>query len=165
MSVRGPRLEFAVGAFLLLAVAFAAADTYVVVLALTDMMRGRPAVYATFSSYDEVAHHSGLERADTGMLAALALTARWHVRGGLRVMFAAGLFAGAAVLVKQSGYDGGLAAGMAFPTTLALITALWSGPERTKSIALWSALGGGAGGTGRDRSNHAPPISRYRASS
>ena len=32
---------------------------------LCDMMRGRPAVYATFSSYDEVAHHSGLERADT----------------------------------------------------------------------------------------------------
>ncbi len=32
---------------------------------LTDMFRGRPAVYATFSSYDEVAHHSGLERADT----------------------------------------------------------------------------------------------------
>ena len=32
---------------------------------LSDMMRGRPAVYATFSSYDEVAHHSGLQRADT----------------------------------------------------------------------------------------------------
>jgi uncharacterized membrane protein YvlD (DUF360 family) len=32
---------------------------------LTDMMYGRPAVYATFSSYDEVAHHSGLERPDT----------------------------------------------------------------------------------------------------
>jgi uncharacterized membrane protein YvlD (DUF360 family) len=32
---------------------------------LTDMMRGRPAIYATFSSYDEVAHHSGLQRADT----------------------------------------------------------------------------------------------------
>ena len=32
---------------------------------LTDIMRGRPAVYATFSSYDEVAHHSGLERPDT----------------------------------------------------------------------------------------------------
>jgi uncharacterized membrane protein YvlD (DUF360 family) len=31
---------------------------------LTDIMRGRPAAYATFSSYDEVAHHSGLERAD-----------------------------------------------------------------------------------------------------
>lgn len=38
---------------------------------------------------------------------------------------------------------GGLAAGLAYPTTLALITALWSGPARTKSIALWSALGGG----------------------
>ena len=32
---------------------------------LQDMMRGRPAVYATFSSYDEVAHHSGLQRPDT----------------------------------------------------------------------------------------------------
>ena len=38
---------------------------------------------------------------------------------------------------------GGLAAGMAYPTTLALITALWSVPARTKAIALWSALGGG----------------------
>ena len=32
---------------------------------LTDMMRGRPVVYATFASYDEVAHHSGLQRSDT----------------------------------------------------------------------------------------------------
>jgi DHA2 family multidrug resistance protein-like MFS transporter len=37
---------------------------------------------------------------------------------------------------------GGLSAGMAYPTTLALITVLWSGPGRTKSIALWSGLGG-----------------------
>jgi MFS family permease len=37
---------------------------------------------------------------------------------------------------------GGFAAGMAFPTTLALITALWSGQSRTRSIALWSAIGG-----------------------
>jgi MFS transporter, DHA2 family, multidrug resistance protein len=37
---------------------------------------------------------------------------------------------------------GGVSAGMAFPTTLALITALWSGPTRTRSIALWSAVGG-----------------------
>ena len=37
---------------------------------------------------------------------------------------------------------GGVAAGMAYPTTLALITALWSGQPRTRSIALWSALGG-----------------------
>jgi EmrB/QacA subfamily drug resistance transporter len=37
---------------------------------------------------------------------------------------------------------GGVAAGMAYPTTLALITALWSGPGRTRSIALWSGIGG-----------------------
>jgi len=38
---------------------------------------------------------------------------------------------------------GGVSAGMAYPTTLALITALWGpGPARTHSIALWSALGG-----------------------
>ncbi len=37
---------------------------------------------------------------------------------------------------------GGLAAGMAFPTTLALITALWAGPARTRAIALWSGIGG-----------------------
>jgi MFS family permease len=36
---------------------------------------------------------------------------------------------------------GGLAAGMAYPTTLALITALWSGPARTRAIALWAAVG------------------------
>src|SRR6187455_597068 len=37
---------------------------------------------------------------------------------------------------------GGVSAGMAFPTTLALITALWSGPGRTTAIALWSGVGG-----------------------
>jgi MFS family permease len=35
----------------------------------------------------------------------------------------------------------GIAAGMAFPTTLSLITALWAnGPRRTRAIALWSAV-------------------------
>ncbi len=43
---------------------------------------------------------------------------------------------------------GGVAAGMAYPTTLAIITALWKGPERTKSIALWSAVGGSASALG-----------------
>ncbi|MBS1880836.1 MAG: MFS transporter [Actinobacteria bacterium] len=43
---------------------------------------------------------------------------------------------------------GGVAAGMAYPTTLALITALWSGANRTRSIALWSALGGGIAALG-----------------
>jgi len=43
---------------------------------------------------------------------------------------------------------GGVSAGLAYPTTLALITALWSGPARTRSIALWSALGGGIAALG-----------------
>jgi MFS transporter, DHA2 family, multidrug resistance protein len=43
---------------------------------------------------------------------------------------------------------GGISAGMAYPTTLALIAALWSGPPRTKAIALWSALGGGIAALG-----------------
>jgi MFS family permease len=43
---------------------------------------------------------------------------------------------------------GGVSAGMAYPTTLALITALWSGPGRTRSIALWSAIGGGIAALG-----------------
>jgi len=38
---------------------------------------------------------------------------------------------------------GGFAAGMAYPTTLSLIAALWGpGPARTRSIALWAAIGG-----------------------
>ena len=37
---------------------------------------------------------------------------------------------------------GGISAGMAYPTTLALITALWSGPARIRAIALWSGIGG-----------------------
>ena len=43
---------------------------------------------------------------------------------------------------------GGLAAGMAYPTTLALITALWSGPARTRAIALWSGIGGAMAAVG-----------------
>lgn len=30
-----------------------------------DMMAGRPVIYTTFLAYDEVAHHSGIERSDT----------------------------------------------------------------------------------------------------
>ena len=44
---------------------------------------------------------------------------------------------------------GGFAAGMAYPTTLALIAALWGpGPARTRSIALWAAIGGAINATG-----------------
>ncbi|MEV4411421.1 MFS transporter [Catellatospora sp. NPDC049609] len=52
------------------------------------------------------------------------------------------------VMLVLSRILGGLAAGMAYPTTLALITALWSGPQRTRAIALWSAIGGAISATG-----------------
>ena len=43
----------------------------------------------------------------------------------------------------------GLFAGMAYPTTLALITALWGpGIKRTKAIALWSGVSAGAASLG-----------------
>ncbi|MBK5219686.1 MAG: MFS transporter [Thermoleophilia bacterium] len=57
-------------------------------------------------------------------------------------------FAPSATVLFIARVFGGVAAGMAYPTTLALITALWSGQERTKSIALWSALGGGVSALG-----------------
>jgi DHA2 family multidrug resistance protein-like MFS transporter len=57
-------------------------------------------------------------------------------------------FAPSATVLFIARVLGGVAAGMAYPTTLALITALWSGRERTKAIALWSALGGGASALG-----------------
>jgi uncharacterized membrane protein YvlD (DUF360 family) len=50
--------------FLRAALAVAVRDLTVNSL-LGDMMKGRPAAYACFAGYDEVAHHSGLERADT----------------------------------------------------------------------------------------------------
>jgi MFS transporter, DHA2 family, multidrug resistance protein len=44
---------------------------------------------------------------------------------------------------------GGFTAGMAYPTTLALIAALWGpGPARTRSIALWAAIGGAVNASG-----------------
>jgi MFS family permease len=46
------------------------------------------------------------------------------------------------VVLFAARLGGGVAAGMAYPTTLALITALWTGPGRTKAIALWSGVGG-----------------------
>lgn len=42
----------------------------------------------------------------------------------------------------------GLAAGLMFPTTLSLVSALWRGPAQTRAIALWSGIGGGAAALG-----------------
>jgi MFS transporter, DHA2 family, multidrug resistance protein len=65
---------------------------------------------------------------------------------GMTLAIPASLVAGLApsdTILFAARVVGGLSAGLAYPTTLALITALWSGPARTRSIALWSALGGG----------------------
>lgn len=65
--------------------------------------------------------------------------------GGMSLSIPASLLAGFAPSIEVlfiARLLGGLAAGMAFPTTLALITALWSGSGRTRSIALWSGIGG-----------------------
>jgi DHA2 family multidrug resistance protein-like MFS transporter len=73
-------------------------------------------------------------------------------RYGRKMMLLAGLIIGVPAafmsavspnveILAISRLIGGFAAGMAYPTTLALITALWSGPARTRAIALWSALG------------------------
>jgi EmrB/QacA subfamily drug resistance transporter len=64
---------------------------------------------------------------------------------GMGLSIPASLLAGFApsdVVLFVARVLGGVAAGMAFPTTLALITALWTGEDRTRSIALWSAIGG-----------------------
>jgi DHA2 family multidrug resistance protein-like MFS transporter len=53
-------------------------------------------------------------------------------------------FAGSTDVLIGARLVGGLSAGLAYPTTLALITALWSGPARTRAIALWAALGSGS---------------------
>jgi DHA2 family multidrug resistance protein-like MFS transporter len=42
----------------------------------------------------------------------------------------------------------GVAAGMVYPTTLALIVALYDGQRRTQAIALWSGIGAGASALG-----------------
>ncbi len=39
---------------------------------------------------------------------------------------------------------GGIAAGMAYPTTLSIVMALFDGPSKTKAIALWSGIGAAA---------------------
>lgn len=58
-------------------------------------------------------------------------------------------FAGSAEMLIFARLFTGLAAGMAYPTTLALITALWApGASRTKAIALWSGVSAGAASLG-----------------
>lgn len=67
------------------------------------------------------------------------------VLAGLALTIPAGLLAALAPTVEvlvAGRILGGVAAGMAFPTTLALVAALWSGRAETKAVALWSGIGG-----------------------
>lgn len=76
---------------------------------------------------------------------------KWMIIFGMALSIPAGLVAAWApnvAVLTGARIVGGIAAGMAFPTTLALITALWSGHARTKAIALWSAIGGGCAALG-----------------
>jgi EmrB/QacA subfamily drug resistance transporter len=43
---------------------------------------------------------------------------------------------------------GGIAAGMVYPTTLAIIVSVYQGQKRTQAIALWSGIGAGASSLG-----------------
>ena len=65
---------------------------------------------------------------------------------GVTLAIPAALLSGFAVSIEMLIFArlfGGFAAGMAYPTTLALIAALWGpGPGRTHAIALWAAVGG-----------------------
>src|SRR3954453_23471053 len=100
---------------------------------------------------------TSLDLIAVGYSLGLAASVLWL--GGLRdrygrkmmLILGVGLSVPACLMAAYAGSDevlfvarmlGGVSAGMAYPTTLALITALWSGPARTRSIALWSALGG-----------------------
>jgi len=68
------------------------------------------------------------------------------VIGGMLLTVPAGLLAAWAPTVEwlvAARILGGVAAGMAYPTTLALVSALWSGQSATRAVALWSGVGGG----------------------
>jgi DHA2 family multidrug resistance protein-like MFS transporter len=63
-------------------------------------------------------------------------------RYGRKLLLPTGVILAMPAVLIAARILGGLAAGMAFPTCLALIAALWSGAARTRSIALWAATGG-----------------------
>ena len=63
---------------------------------------------------------------------------------GMLLTLPASLIAGFAVgpnVLFAARVLGGISAGLAYPTTLAIITALWTGARRTGAIAAWSAIG------------------------
>ncbi|MDF3281085.1 MULTISPECIES: MFS transporter [unclassified Gordonia (in: high G+C Gram-positive bacteria)] len=70
---------------------------------------------------------------------------------GMLLTLPASLIAGFAVgpnVLFAARVLGGISAGLAYPTTLAIITALWTGARRTGAIAAWSAIGAAISATG-----------------
>lgn len=56
----------------------------------------------------------------------------------------ASVFATTALMLIVAQMLVGVSCGMLYPTTLSLISSLWSGPGKTKAIAMWTGVGSGA---------------------
>jgi predicted MFS family arabinose efflux permease len=57
-------------------------------------------------------------------------------------------FAPSVEILVLARIGGGIAAGMAFPTTLSIVVALFKGQSQTKAIAMWTGIGCGASALG-----------------
>ncbi len=76
---------------------------------------------------------------------------KWMLVAGLTLSIPASVLAALApnvTVLMIARVAGGVCAGMAFPTTLSLISNLFRGSRRTVAIALWSGIGGGAAALG-----------------
>ncbi len=144
-AARAPARAGAVLAALILVAAVANLNLAVANVALPDIGK---AFNASQTALDLVAVGYSL-----GLAASVLYLGALGDRYGRKLMLIAGVtlsipacllaaFAPSIGVLVAARVLGGVSAGMAYPTTLALITALWSGPGRTRSIALWSALGG-----------------------
>jgi uncharacterized membrane protein YvlD (DUF360 family) len=131
---------------------------------VSDMMKGRPAVYATFSSYDEVAHHSGLERADTlealrkldQQFGRISRARRFAPRPYEIVVLSDHGQTQGATFKQRNGYDLADLVNRSLSTGKA--TALASGDENNSMVgrAVQEATRGGGGG-GKDTAGEAAP--------
>ncbi len=86
--------------------------------------------------------------------------------GGLVLSVPAALVAGFAPDVEvlaAARVVGGIAAGMAFPTTLSIITEQFSGAARTRAIALWTGIGCGASALGPALAGYLLEVSSWGA--
>ena len=145
MESRSPQRAGLVLAALILVAAVANLNLAVANVALPDIGKAFGSGQTTLNLI-AVGYSLGLA---TSVLYLGALGDRYGRKGmlllGMGLSIPASLLAGLAPsdgVLFAARLLGGVAAGMAYPTTLALITALWAGAARTRSIALWSAIGG-----------------------